>query len=96
MQIILANYECPAGDAIMRLYKKNSAAVIDPKCPSVRFQLTMFCGRFADTAIPGYRLCMLAKTHPDQASPVDPHFGCAGKRVKKANLKFLAPSFQRS
>jgi hypothetical protein len=39
---------------------------------------------------------MLAKTHPDQASPVDPLFGCAGKRVKKANFKFSAPSFQRS
>jgi hypothetical protein len=58
-----------------------SATVIGPKCPSVRFPVTMFSGRFADTATPGTLLCMLAKTHPDQASPVDPLFGFAGKRV---------------
>jgi hypothetical protein len=31
---------------------------------------------------------MLATTHPDQASPVTPLFGFAGKRVKKLILNF--------
>jgi hypothetical protein len=34
---------------------------------------------------------MLAKTHPDQASPVDPLFGFAGKRVKKLIFNFYFP-----
>jgi hypothetical protein len=36
---------------------------------------------------------MLAKTHPDQASPVDPLFGFAGKRVKKGNFEFFNALF---
>jgi hypothetical protein len=45
------------------------------------------CGhRYAGTL-----LCMLAKTHLDQASPVDPLFGFAGKRVKKLIFNFYFP-----